>query len=197
MRPTSQARLRPAYLLCVKATGIVGLGFVPVLAFAVAAGLVAAPELLVPALVLTGMAAGSSLVLVSDTGLAQRVLRPQGRAQGLLAFGALVVLGGSVLGQVALGLLAVDLPRGLELVGLSPLSAPVLVQALVAAVALVAGLAAMLALVVRLDPPPAPIPAADPAEAVTPTRVRRAEQDAAPRPRPRRSEAQPAAQLSG
>lgn len=183
MSTNSAGRLSSVYLFCVKASGIAGLAFVPFLAFGVASGLIAAPELLAPALALTLLGVPSSLVMVSDSGLARRALRPASVGGALLGFVVLGLLTSLVAGQVVFSLLAFDMVRFLGLVGIDPQIAPLLLVAFLAPPLLMAALASVLVLVVRFN--------ADKGEdlagpAATPTRVRPVEHEAALRAMKRR-----------
>ena len=174
-------RLSSVYVFCVKATGIAGLAFVPFLAFGVASGLVAVPQLLAPALALTLLGVLSSLVMVSDSGLARRVLRPASIGGALLGFLVLGLLTALVVGQAVLSLLTFDMVRFLALVGVDPRIAPVLLVVFLAPPILLASLASLLVLIARFDADQPPLEAA-----ATPTRVRPAEHEAAQRAMRRR-----------
>lgn len=151
MSRQSAGRLSSVYVFCVKATGIAGLAFVPLLAFGVASGLIAVPALLAPALALTLLGVPSSLVMVSDGGLARRALRPASVGGAVLGFVVLGLLTSLVVGQVVLSVLTFDMVRFLGLVGLDPGIAPVLLIVFLAPPILVASLASVLVLVVPFD----------------------------------------------
>lgn len=159
-------RIRSYYVFCVKATGVLGLCYLPLLAFIWASGLIEHPAPKLIAGALTALSVPICLMLLSDSGWPRFALRPRSIGGGLAGFLLLSILGGIVLAQAfaVLAILAVSdvlAVSGLDTIvasvmGLDPLSELFrarVFRVLFAPLAVVANAASLLALVVRFDPP--------------------------------------------
>ena len=203
MASRRQERVKQYYLFSLKATGAMGLMYLPLTAFVLSAGLLdpqKAMPLMVLAPVLGVICLPICLLLLSDSGWPRFALRPRSIGGGLAGFLLLSILGGILLAQAFAVLAILAVSDVLAVTGLDTILASVMgldptselfearvFRVLFVPLAVVANAACLLALVVRFDPtddtrPTAPLdghstgPDAPP---VVPVRVRSPEYAAA------------------